>query len=161
MFKNIKLNNDDAKECQGLGFSEDQILFIDYLFDKYLNKLSNSKSNTPVVSNFEIACDEVDNEFYTGEVVQENVVEFVKNSSVATGTFSQRRWISKMRQMAKDPKNHVDIVAENDDGSIVVHFPVSYVHISNRKRNRVMTDEQRLAAKERLAKAREVRFGSM
>jgi hypothetical protein len=44
----------------------------------------------------------------------------------------------------------VKIVTENKSGSIVAHFPVSYLHISNSKRE--MTDEQRTAAASRLRK---------
>ena len=115
------------------------------------------------MNDFEKACDDVDKELFTGEYEQENAIEFIKNAKVATATFSQKAWITKIMKLAEKHPNDVQIVTVNkrEDGieSIVVHFPVSFIHISSKKRT-AMTDEQRQAAAERLKLAREKRFGT-
>ena len=84
---------------------------------------------------------------------QENVIEFLKNQDTMTVTFSQGRFISKVRELSEKFPDEVKIVAENADGSIVAHLPVSELHLSIIKRE--MTEEQKRAGAERLAKARE------
>ncbi len=100
-----------------------------------------------ILDTFDAACEEVDTE-YTGETTQENAIEFIKNSDTATVTFSQGRYVSKMKKLAEKHPDEVKIVAENEDGSIVAHIPTRYIHISNSKRE--ITEEQRNAAAERL-----------
>ena len=84
---------------------------------------------------------------------QENVIEFLKNSDTMTVTFSQGRFVSKVRELSEKFPDAVKIVAENADGSVVAHLPVSALHLSIIKRE--MTEEQKRAGAERLAKARE------
>lgn len=88
-----------------------------------------------------------DNEFWSD---QDNNIEFVKGSKTATCTFSQQRYVGKIRKLAAEHPNEVEIVAENEN-SIVAHIPVNYVKISP---PRQMSDEQRQAAGERLNAAR-------
>lgn len=85
--------------------------------------------------------------------MRENCIEFIKDEPRMTLTLSQGRFITKVRELAEKYPDEVEIVAENKDGSIVAHAPVSALHLSIIKKN--MTDEQRQAARERLAKARE------
>lgn len=82
----------------------------------------------------------------------ENVCEFLTNAKTMTVSFSQRRFISKVRELAEKFPDEVEIVAENEDGSIVAHMPVSALHLSIIRKN--ITDEQRKAATERLLKAK-------
>jgi len=84
---------------------------------------------------------------------QDNSVEFVKGSKTATCTFSQQRYVGKIKKLAAEHPNEVEIVAENKN-SIVAHIPVSYVKISP---PRQMSDEQRQAAGERLKASRKER----
>ena len=83
----------------------------------------------------------------------ENVCEFITNSKYMTVSFSQKRFITKVRELAKKFPEEVKITAENEDGSIVAHMPVSALHLSIIRKN--ITDEQRQAAIERLKKAKE------
>ena len=111
------------------------------------------------MTTFEKACDEVDRELFTGETEQENVVEFIRNSKIATATFSQRSWVTKMQRLAEKFPDEVQIVAVNKDvdgnvNSVVAHFPVSFLHINHRVRTD-MTDEQKMAIAERLKSARQ------
>lgn len=66
--------------------------------------------------------------------LRENVIEFLNNQKVVTVTLSQCRYISKVRKLAKSYPDEVQIVAENQDGSIVGHIPTCYIRISRIKR---------------------------
>lgn len=92
----------------------------------------------------------MDNEFWSD---QDNNIEFVKDSKRATCTFSQQRYVSKIRKLAAEYPDEVQIVAENKN-SIVAHIPVSYVKINPPRK---VSDEQRKAAGERLKTMRKER----
>lgn len=99
---------------------------------------------------FEKACAEVDGDSL-GLTTQENVIEFMRNAKVATVTFCQPRYVTKVEKLAKDHPDEVQIVYRNKDGSIVAHVPVSYVKVS---RPRELTEEQKQKAGERLKQMR-------
>ena len=94
---------------------------------------------------FNKACDEVEDRDFN--LAQENVIEFLKSDRMATVTFTRGRFISKIKKLAEQYPDEVQITAENKDGSIVAHIPVSYIHISNRKRE--MSDEEREVYRQR------------
>ena len=77
----------------------------------------------------------------------ENVIEFIKDSKMATGTFTQIREISKIKKLAAQRPEECQIVEENSDGSIVAHFPVSWVKIRPPKE---VSDFQREIARARM-----------
>lgn len=81
----------------------------------------------------------------------ENCIEFLRNEKTATVTFSQRKYITKIKRLAEKYPDEVEICAENEDGSIVAHIPVKYVRISPPKK---LTEEQKESLRERLAKVR-------
>lgn len=83
--------------------------------------------------------------------VIENVLEFIKNSDTMCVTFSQRRFITKVKRLAEKFPDEVTILAENSDGSICAKMPVRALHLSLVKK-RELTEEQRQEAAERLAK---------
>ena len=60
----------------------------------------------------------------------ENVIEWLRNSDVATVTLSQGKYITKVKKMAKEHPDKVQIVHENSDGSIVAHIPVKAIKLS-------------------------------
>lgn len=98
------------------------------------------------MTEFENAVSENEKE-YTGESLQENAIEFLRNADRATATFTQGRYITKIKKLAEKYPDECEIVAENRDGSIVAHFPVKWISISNRKRE--LTEEERLELSER------------
>ena len=75
---------------------------------------------------------------------RENVIEFLRDQEQATCTFTQGRYIGRIRRLAEQKPGECKILAENADGSVVAKVPVSWVKISP---PREMSDEQR----ERLA----------
>ncbi len=70
----------------------------------------------------------------------ENVIEWIKDDRRATLSLSQRRTISRVRQLAAQYPDQCRIVAENKDGSIYAHIPVSWVRINPKIE---LTEEQR------------------
>ena len=78
----------------------------------------------------------------------ENNIEFLRDAKTATVCFSQGRYVSRIRKLAEEHPDECKILYTNSDGSIVAHIPTKWVKISASKR--VMTDEQKEAASERL-----------
>lgn len=85
--------------------------------------------------------------------VIENVLEFLKNSEDMYVTFSQRRFVTKIKRMAEKHPDEVEILRENSDGSIYAKMPVRALHLNLVKRE--ISDEQRAEAAERLRNWRE------
>lgn len=92
--------------------------------------------------------------------VTENVIEFLRGQQRATATFcSQNKLGNKIRKLAKEYPEEVQIVAENPDGSIVAHFPVKWVKISAPSKNRPeMSEEKKQELRERIKKLNEQRW---
>ena len=82
----------------------------------------------------------------------ENAIEFLKDQKIATGTFSQGRYISKIRKLAESHPDDCRITAENPDGTIVVHFPVRWIKIIP---SREYSEEQKMEMAERLRNVRQ------
>lgn len=87
----------------------------------------------------------------------DNVFEWYTGEKVAGVTFSQRKWINKVKKYAEDYPDDVVIEAENDDGSIFAKIPVSWFKMSPPKKGREFTEEEKAAIAERFALAREKR----
>lgn len=64
----------------------------------------------------------------------ENVIEWIRDEKRATLSLSQRRTISRVKQLAEQYPEECQIVAENKDGSVCAHVPVSWVKISPPKK---------------------------
>ena len=80
---------------------------------------------------------------------EENVIEFVKDCKRATVTFSQGRYKTRIKELAKKHPEECQIIAQNKDGSIYAHIPVDWIRINPGKK---LTKEQRKALGERLNK---------
>lgn len=76
----------------------------------------------------------------------ENVIEFIKGENRATVTFSQGRYKSRIKNLAERHPEECQIIAENKDGSICAHIPVSWVKINPSMK---LTEEQREKMAER------------
>ena len=83
--------------------------------------------------------------------VNENVIEFFRNQEKATVTFCQPRFVGKVKELAEEYPEDVQITYENPDGSIVAHVPTKWIKISAPRK---MTEEQREKCAERLAQYR-------
>lgn len=70
----------------------------------------------------------------------ENVIEWVKDEKRATLSLSQRRTISRVKQLAEQYPEQCQVLAENKDGSLYAHVPVSWIRINP---GMELTEEQR------------------
>ena len=84
--------------------------------------------------------------------MRENCIEWYTGSDTVTVTLTQQRFINKVRKLAESHAD-VTILAENEDGSILAHLPLSFIKFSA---PRQMSEEQRAEAAERLKSARNV-----
>ena len=85
------------------------------------------------------------------EDFRENVIEFYNNEKRATVTFSQGRYITKLKKLAKQRPEECEIVAENADGSITAHIPTKWVKINPTK---ILSEDQREQLRERMHNVR-------
>ena len=97
-----------------------------------------------------IGCDAGELTLPDYEGYAENVIEWIRDQERAAVSLSQKRTISRVRKLAKDHPGKCQIVAENKDGSICAHIPVSWVKISPPARR---SESQRAASKRNVLKA--------
>ncbi len=89
---------------------------------------------------------------------KETCVEYLDVDPHATFCSAERKWINKILKLKETYPDEVDIreYPENNDGNILAHIPKSWLKISP-PRQVNYTEEQRVAAAERLASARSKR----
>lgn len=80
---------------------------------------------------------------------RENNIEWLNGQDRVTVSFSQAKYINKVKKLA-EKHSDVEIVAENNDGSITAHLPLSYIKVSP---PRQMSEEQKEQARDRLKKS--------
>lgn len=79
--------------------------------------------------------------------MNEFAIEWIKGARYAGVTVPSGTALkSKLLKLAEQNPNDVKIIAENLDGSIFAHIPVSYVKVSPPRK---VSDEQKEAASER------------
>lgn len=84
------------------------------------------------------------------EANKENAIEWMTGNKTVTLSLTSRKHITKIKRAAEKHPEEVDI-HENPDGSICAHVPLLYIKISP---PRQVSEEQRLAAADRLRKSR-------
>ncbi|MBO5197413.1 MAG: hypothetical protein J6B85_02675 [Lachnospiraceae bacterium] len=82
--------------------------------------------------------------------MNENCIEFLRGQETATVTFSQGRYLARIRKLAVERPEECQITAENPDGSIVAHIPTKWIKISPPRK---VSEEQRTAFAERVKNA--------
>ena len=86
---------------------------------------------------------------------QENVLEFISGTRTATVTFTNQKHINRIKKLYEERKDDFKYFKENEDGSICAKLPLKWIKINaGSKEGRVMTEEQKEAARIRLANAR-------
>lgn len=90
----------------------------------------------------------------------DNTFEWFTGDKIAVVTFSQKKWVNKIKKYSEEYPNDVQIVVENEDGSVVCKVPVSWFKMSPPRKGREFTEEEKAATAIRLAKAREKKNGS-
>ena len=85
----------------------------------------------------------------------ENMVEFISGTRTATVTFTNQKHINRMKKLYEERKDDFKYFKENKDGSICTKIPLKWVKINaGSKTGRIMTEEQKEAARKRLEEAR-------
>lgn len=64
--------------------------------------------------------------------MKENVIEFLKDSKMATVTFSQGQYIGRVKRLAEKCPDEVEIMElpETNNGYLVAHIPTRYIKIN-------------------------------
>lgn len=85
----------------------------------------------------------------------ENCIEFLSGERSAVVSFTNRKHINRIKKLYEERKDYFKYFHENTDGSICAKIPLKWIKInSGSKTGRVMTEEQKEAARVRLANAR-------
>ena len=86
------------------------------------------------------------------EANNENCIEWISNQHSITCTFSQLKWVNKVKQLHKKHPDKVKIIAENEDGSIVAKMPIKALKLSiiERELSEEKREELSKAFKERM-----------
>lgn len=85
--------------------------------------------------------------------IQETVYEHASDRSTFTVTAAESWSRAMVLRLKKKCPDEVEIVCENDDGSILAHLPLEWMRIVPKRRD-TLTPEQKIAAAERLARSR-------
>ena len=85
----------------------------------------------------------------------ENMIEFISGTRTATVTFTNQKHINRIKKLYEERKDDFKYFIENPDGSVCAKIPLKWIKINaGSKEGRVMTEEQKEAARIRLANAR-------
>ena len=85
----------------------------------------------------------------------ENCIEFLSGERSAVVSFTNRKHINRIKKLYEERKDDFKYFHENTDGSICAKLPLKWIKINPGSKNgRVMTEEQKEAARARLANAR-------
>ena len=85
----------------------------------------------------------------------ENCIEFLSGERSAVVSFTNRKHINRIKKLYEERKDDFKYFHENTDGSICAKIPLKWVKLNpGSKTGRVMTEEQKEAARVRLANAR-------
>lgn len=87
--------------------------------------------------------------------MSENIIEFLRGEETATVTFSQGRYISRIRELKERFPDQVEITdePETNGGYLVAHVPTKWIRVSPPPQ-REYTEEQLEAMRERFAAVR-------
>ena len=64
------------------------------------------------------------------EELKENCIEWITGDKTVTATFTQKKFINRIRRMCETNGDRVEILSENQDGSILARFPLSAIHLA-------------------------------
>ena len=89
----------------------------------------------------------------------ENMIEFISGTRTATVTFTNRKHISRIKKLYEERGDEFKYYHENEDGSVCAKLPLKWIKINagskpGTRAKREMTEEQKQALRERLAKGR-------
>lgn len=83
----------------------------------------------------------------------ENVIEWVSGQHTISCTFSQTKYVNKIKSLAKKHPDKVKILAKNEDGSIFAKLPIKSLKLSIIERE--LSDEDKQIRADRMRKIKE------
>ena len=90
--------------------------------------------------------------------MRENCIEWIEGDSRITITTYSKKLINKIKAISEENPEDVEIIKENQDGSICVHAPLQFLKISP-KRTYNLSEERRQQLRENFEKVREAKCG--
>ena len=85
----------------------------------------------------------------------ENCIEFLSGERSAVVSFTNRKHINRIKKLYEERKDDFKYFHENTYGSICAKIPLKWIKLNPGSKNgRIMTEEQKEAARIRLANAR-------
>lgn len=88
--------------------------------------------------------------------MRENCIEWIEGDERVTITTYRKSFIRKLKAISEESPEEVQIIKENQDGSICAHISLACVKIHAKRK---LSEEQKKKVSERLIKAREARCG--
>ena len=89
------------------------------------------------------------------ETNNENCLEFLSGERHMTVTFTNRKHINRVKKLYEERGDEFKYLKENKDGSICAKLPTKWLKLNAGSKNgRTMTEEQKEAARIRLAEVR-------
>lgn len=64
------------------------------------------------------------NKEYRDGRMKKNIIEWISGSDIITVSFTQKRYVNKIKKLANDWPELVDIIEESENGSIYAHLPL-------------------------------------
>ena len=90
--------------------------------------------------------------------MRENCIEWIEGDSRITITTYHRKLINKILAISKENPSEVEIIKQNQDGSICVHAPLEFLKIGPKKSYNI-SEEKKQELRERCARMREAKCG--
>ena len=84
----------------------------------------------------------------------DNCLEWYTGEKVATISFSQKKWITRIKKLARDHPKDICEFIENEDGSITAHIPATWIKINPPRKSRELSEEDKLTMAARLAEGK-------
>lgn len=88
------------------------------------------------------------------KTLHDNSIEFYTEYDTATVSFHKKKYINRILQLKEKYPDKVEIVAENNDGTLCARIPYSWVKIYAPP---TISDEQREQARKRLQDFRQTK----
>ena len=86
--------------------------------------------------------------------MNETSVERIQGEEYCTVFTAERKFINQLKEFSTKYPGQVNIIKENEDGSILAHVPSSWFRFVKPPTKRNFTEEQKQAMAERMKKAR-------
>lgn len=90
---------------------------------------------------------------------KENVLEFISGSKIVSVSFTNQKEINRVKKLYEERKDEFKSFHINEDGSVYARFPKRWFKMNpgskpGTRAKREMSEEQKQALRERLAKGR-------